>query len=194
MSFQFPNDVQGWLYAEEGQRLYELAQDKRVLELGSYCGLSTICLAQSACVVYAVDTFLATGTPHEHRGQDTFEIFQTNLVRYNLSAKVVSLRGRFAEVLPGLSERFDFIFVDGSHDYESVRQDIALVLPLLNCPGLLGFHDYGKPDLPGVKPAVDERFVVSEIVGSLAICYWGERCWFPASVRPTTERPTTCTF
>src|SRR5690606_30630361 len=46
--FRFPSDVQGWLSYREGKTLYDLARGKRVLEIGSYCGRSTICLAQSA--------------------------------------------------------------------------------------------------------------------------------------------------
>jgi len=48
--FIFPEDVEGWLWDKEGEELYKLAQRNKdlgvVVELGSYHGKSTICLAQ----------------------------------------------------------------------------------------------------------------------------------------------------
>src|SRR4029077_19607237 len=36
--FRFPYDIDGWLLPEEGKALADLAKDKSVLEIGSYCG------------------------------------------------------------------------------------------------------------------------------------------------------------
>lgn len=49
----------------------------------------------------------------------------------------------------------DMVFVDGAHDYEAVRDDIAAWKPVVKDGGLLVFHDYDKPICPKVKPAVD---------------------------------------
>src|SRR5258708_4656047 len=46
--FRFPEEVCGWLTDAEGRKLAELAADKRVLEIGSCEGRSTICMAQVA--------------------------------------------------------------------------------------------------------------------------------------------------
>lgn len=68
-----------------------------------------------------------------------------------------------AELFP--DNHFDFIFIDADHTYEGVRADIEAWRPKTR--NFMG-HDYGHPDFPGVKKAVDEFFVVKE---------FGNRVW-----------------
>lgn len=150
--FAFPRDVEGWLRYEEGKTLWRLAAGKRVLEVGSYFGLSTICLARDAESVLTVDPHDGRGTPIP---QPTFETLQKNLERHNVSDKVTTFIGTLAsDDFPG--GEFDFIFIDGAHDLESVRADIAAVLPMLAPGGLLAFHDYQSSNDPDVAVAVNE--------------------------------------
>jgi protein-L-isoaspartate O-methyltransferase len=73
----------------EGKALAEMARGKRVLEVGSYCGLSTVCMARTAKHVVSVD-------PHDGRG--TAESRGTpggvpgNLERYGVTDKVGTSR------------------------------------------------------------------------------------------------------
>lgn len=145
----FPYDVAGWLREAEGKKLAELAAEKRVLEIGSYCGLSTICMARTAAQVQAVDYFDGRGTPEP---QDTLEQFEKNLTRYGVRDKV-QIRHPAAS---HLIEECDLIFLDGAHDRESVQADIKKYLPFLSEGGLIAFHDYDEPCHPGVTEAVDE--------------------------------------
>ena len=50
---------------------------------------------------------------------------------------------------------FDMAWIDGGHDYETVKGDILSYSPLLKKGGLLSGHDYSKGH-PGVRQAVDE--------------------------------------
>lgn len=52
----------------------------------------------------------------------------------------------------------DFVFIDANHNYEYVKEDIALWWPKVKKGGVLSGHDYGQPVWPGVKKAVDEFF------------------------------------
>lgn len=169
--FRFPWDVDGWLRSEEGRELARLATGKRVLEIGSYLGLSTICLAQTAERVTAVDTFDGRGTSAP---DNTFEGFSRNLSAYGLTEKVSSYTG----TIQGLASRgqrscYDLIFIDGDHSREAVESDIATCLPLLAHGGLIAFHDYQSPHDPGVTEAVD-AFLASgaellSVTSSLAV-------------------------
>lgn len=49
----------------------------------------------------------------------------------------------------------DFVFIDASHDYESVTKDITNWFPKLKHGGLIGGHDYQHPP---VNNAVNDFF------------------------------------
>lgn len=49
----------------------------------------------------------------------------------------------------------DFVFLDGDHSEEGITADLAAWLPALRPKGLLGGHDYGDPNFPGVQRAVE---------------------------------------
>lgn len=160
-------DVPGWLTDDEGRLLSKLAQGRRVLEVGCYCGRSTVWLARTAREVYSVDTFDSSYCPT--RG-DTRAEFDRTVQRYGLAHKVTARRGNFEDLAPSLPGEFDLILVDASHDHASVARDIRLCLPLLALGGRMVFHDYGRPADPGVKMAVDEAFgPQTPKVGSLAV-------------------------
>lgn len=152
--FRFPHDVLGWLSFDEGKALWQLAKGKKVLEIGSYAGRSTICLAQSAESVVAVD-------PHDGRGtaapQNTLPLIEANLARYGVAENVViRTEPLVAAELAHVDDEFDVAFIDGAHDLESVQNDIACALCVLAPGGLIAFHDYGSGRDPGVKQAVNE--------------------------------------
>jgi precorrin-6B methylase 2 len=156
--FRFPHDIDGWLTEREGRSLYEIAKGKRVLEIGSYCGKSTICLAQSAEHVTSVD-------PHDSRGIDpnrcasrnTFEDLTANLNKYGVSDKVTARICTANEyVTQPVRGFFDVIFIDGAHDYDSVKSDIEDASLMLTDGGELVFHDYHSAADPDVTRAVDE--------------------------------------
>jgi hypothetical protein len=73
--------------------------------------------------------------------------------------------------------RFDFVFVDGDHTYNSVKADIEAWWPLVNNGGLLCGHDIDHPrdrrGLWGVRRAVEEHAAATgltfEVAGS---CWW----------------------
>jgi SAM-dependent methyltransferase len=165
--FVFPRDVEGWLSEKEGKALWRLARDKSVLEFGSYCGRSTVCMAQAASRVVSIDPFNGTATPQPG---DTFAKFQAALQAYGVSEKVLPLRATtdmaFSEVT-ATGDQFDLVFIDGAHDLDSVKFDLDFALQMLAPGGLIAFHDYrtysgefdGRWD-PGVTKAVDE-FVAS---------------------------------
>jgi len=130
----FPFDVRGWLTPAEGHALANLSVGKRVMEIGSYCGRSTICIARTAESVLAVDFFDGRATPEP--GDTSYE-FSTNLKKYGVASKVTT-----AHPDDAINGPFDLVFIDGNHDKEFVESDIAKALAILSPIGLLAFHDY----------------------------------------------------
>lgn len=61
-----------------------------------------------------------------------------------------------AETFPWwLKEKVDFVYVDGMHDYESVKDDLNTWWPLVSDQGIIAGHDFDDTH-PGVKKAVEE--------------------------------------
>ena len=148
----FPKDVRGWLTEEEGQALACLASGKKVLEIGSYCGRSTICMAQTAEHVHAVDTFDGRATPIPG---PTLDEFLDNLKKYNITNVTHSICTSME--VPDI-DPVDVVFIDGNHEPEFVRVDIITGRRLMKPDGLLVFHDYHQ--CWGVTKAVDELLAV----------------------------------
>lgn len=155
--FIFPFDVPGWLSFPEGEALWKLARGKSVLEIGSFCGRSTACLAQSAEHVTTVD-------PHDGRTPplcDSESILRDTLAKRELLHRVTIRKATFAEWRASANgDRFGLIFIDGNHEADAVADDIRRALPLLAEGGLLAFHDYREMSNPGVTLAVD-RFIAA---------------------------------
>jgi hypothetical protein len=157
--------IEGWLHYNEGATLAELARGRRVIEVGSYLGLSTVCLAREAKHVVAVDTFDGRGTP---RPRPCLDAFLANLERYGVRDRVTPVNPD-ADIPGG---PFDLAFIDGAHDRASVEADVRLVLPRLAPGGLVAFHDYGgeHADVTAVvDDLVAEGGVMVFVTESLAV-------------------------
>jgi hypothetical protein len=159
--FVFPSDVPGWLEPIEGHALAEVARNRTVLEIGSYAGRSTICMAQTALAVHAVD---------HHQGDagtgpaDTLAAFTENINRYGVAGKVFPYVGRSTEVqLNGTL--FDMAFIDGAHDELSVRTDLAVAMNRLKPGGVIAMHDWDYPAVQSAARMVFGRELLGETVG-----------------------------
>lgn len=52
----------------------------------------------------------------------------------------------------------DLVYIDASHSYENVKQDIELWFPKIKVGGIICGHDYDSINSPGVVRAVNEKF------------------------------------
>lgn len=162
-----PATVLSALTKLECQKLYDLALNKTVLELGSQYGGSTISMAKSAKVIHAVDW---------HKGDEnagflgnTAIEYLTNINEYKVEHKIVTHIGRFSDVLPLFREdSFDLVFVDGCHTEEATKECIELTKRRIKNNGIWAFHDYGV--FPGVQKAINDLMgPIDELVDTLAV-------------------------
>jgi MMP 1-O-methyltransferase len=151
-------DVPGWLSNEEGEALYELAQECTgkgvIVEIGSWKGKSTICLglgsrAGNAVRVFAVD-------PHaDYRHGE----FKDNIERAGIADLVTPVQGLSQQVADDFHEPIELLFVDGSHDEDDVREDFEKWVPKVVDRGTVAFHDTTWHDGP-------RKVVAEKIFGS----------------------------
>jgi MMP 1-O-methyltransferase len=182
------SDIEGWLTEDEARILYrhsaELGAHGPVLELGSFNGKSTVVLGLAAksvgSRVVAVDPHQGINywqgdiPPLPHLGGPSFESFQRNLEAAGVDDVVEALVMTSVEAFDVTKcyDPFSFVFVDGNHGYEHVRQDFDLWSQRLITGGIIAFHDAdGKiPGPPRVVAEVRERadFEPISLVGQLA--------------------------
>lgn len=146
--------IEGWLSTIEGNALRSLSIEKTCLEIGSYKGKSASYIASVANSLTCIDTFNADFTGQNQQG-GTLQDFKNNTKQFSNIVTVIGKSGDVYESIPDNS--YDMIFIDGMHDYDSVKEDIQKYLPKLKDKGKMCFHDYQK-DWPGVIQAVDEQF------------------------------------
>lgn len=151
------------LTAAETDRLCELAAGRRVLEVGSAYGYSTVAMALEGAHVTAVD-------PHVSMG--SYTTFCANVGVYGVQDRVEAVAAYSQDALPAFHEqgrRFDVAFVDGDHRRSGVSHDLEWALRLLAPGGTLACHDYGEITCPDVAEVLDEMFPdgPAELVDSL---------------------------
>ena len=52
-------------------------------------------------------------------------------------------------------QSLDFVFIDATHNFKCVNEDITAWLPKVKHGGFIGGHDYNDDRFPGVKQAVE---------------------------------------
>lgn len=168
-------DVPGWLTDEEGEALYELARRCEgrgvIVEIGSWKGKSTICLARGSRAgnsvrVYAVD-------PHaDYRFGD----FKANVERAGVGDLVTPIASLSQAAADDFDEPIELLFVDGSHEEHLVREDFAKWVPKVVDGGWVAFHD--TTWTPGPRRVVGELVYRSRsfkdvrfVIGSLTVAH-----------------------
>jgi predicted O-methyltransferase YrrM len=112
----------------------------RYFEIGTWRGESVANVADSAATCYTLDLpaadLQARGLPQEYISQQGF----FSLGRPN----IIHLKGNSASFdFASLGLKFDLVFIDGDHHYESVRSDTSKVFADLIHPGsIVVWHDY----------------------------------------------------
>lgn len=179
-------DLHGWMcetFAEMFRNglLKKSKNDKiRIIEVGSWKGLSTVTMAQECkhmgyknVDIIAVDTWLGAPEFWTWGLNDPTRRISLNAVNgypsvFYTFTKNVKARGHHdmirpfpissvqgAEVLKHYNMKADIIYVDASHEYEAVLQDIEKYWDILDKGGMIFGDDYTKY-WPGVIKAVDE--------------------------------------
>jgi predicted O-methyltransferase YrrM len=166
--------VKGFLADDEGLHLYRAALEASplgpCLEIGSYCGKSTVCIGtacrESGRVLFAIDHH--RGSEEQQPGEayfdpalfdpaagriDTFRPFRDTLSRAGLQETVVPIVCRSELAARAWTIPLGFVFIDGGHALDTVSADYRNWSPHLMPGGLLVFHDvFPDPSKGGQAP------------------------------------------
>ncbi|MFJ6753936.1 MULTISPECIES: class I SAM-dependent methyltransferase [unclassified Streptomyces] len=155
--------AKGFMPVREGLALYEAAAAAAglglpLLEVGTYCGRSTILLADAAR-----EAGVAAITVDHHRGSeeqqpgweyhdptvvdpeiglmDTLPTFRRTLHRAGLEDHVIAIVGRSPQVAAAWGGKLGFVFIDGGHTDEHAGGDYEGWAPHVAEGGTLVIHD-----------------------------------------------------
>ena len=192
----------GFMPADEGDALHDaaLAAGRDVpglsfLEVGSYCGRSTIWLGEAArlsgTVLFAVDHH--RGSEENQPGwewhdpalvdpavgkRDTLPFFRRAVHDAGLEDHVIAVVGQSPTVARPWTTPLSFLFIDGGHGVEPARLDYELWTPHVAIGGTLAIHDVFPDPADGGRPPYEQiylpavrsgRFVETSATRSLRI-------------------------
>lgn len=192
------HQIKGFLARDEAEALYACALAARdlgpCLEIGSYCGKSTVYLG-SACreagnVLFAVDHH--RGSEEHQRGEeyhdpelydaqaqrmDTFPFLRRSLDIFALQDTVIPVVTASQTLVKKWTAPLGLVFIDGGHSHAQALADCTRWSRHITPGGLLAVHDiFPDPAQGGQGPylalqAVLEQggFVWSDTVNSLGI-------------------------
>jgi hypothetical protein len=180
--------IEGWFDEDEGDLLIAAASraitslpaGSAVVEIGSFCGRSTVVLGSvvksigAESRVYAID-------PHDgvvgaadqglQSCQPTLDVFRRNIFESGLDRFVDTIQKHSTQV--AWDKPIALLLIDGLHDYQNVARDFHHFEQWVLPGGYVAFHDYADY-YPGVKRLVSEllatrRYLKVECIRSLFV-------------------------
>ena len=174
--------IKGFLDPREGQELYDrcLAAGELgpTLEIGSYCGKSTVYLGEACRLagrsLFAVDHH--RGSEEHQPGEfyhdpelfdsasglvDTFRLFRQTLREAGLEQVVV----------PIVAATLGMVFIDGGHSFEAAQADYDCWARHIRVGGILAIHDiFPNPNDGGQAPySIWQQAIASGLFEDLGV-------------------------
>lgn len=171
---EFLREIKGFMDEEEGSRLYDIALEASrlgpCLEIGSYCGKSSIYLG-TACkenngILFSIDHH--RGSEEQQPGEEYFDpdLFDAEIGRVDtLKAlrRTIETAGLEETVVPIVSRSdvaarlwetpLSLVFIDGGHSYETAYADYQCWAKHIIPNGYLLIHDiFLDPEKGGQAP------------------------------------------
>jgi len=192
--------ARGFMPADEGDGLWAAAAeaagavpDRPFLEIGSYCGKSSVWLGAAAqaagTVLFALDHHRGSeenqaGWEHHEADlvdadtgrMDTLPHFRRTVLDAGLEGAVVAVVGDSPTVARYWTTPLALLFIDGGHGAEPAHRDYERWAPHVAPGGTLCIHDVFLDPADGGRPpyeiylrALDDGFAERRAVGSLRV-------------------------
>ena len=192
--------ARGFMPTEEGDGLWDAGCEAAAavpgapfLEVGSYCGKSSIWLGGAArateTILFALDHH--RGSEENQAGwewhepdlvdpavglMDTLPIFRRTVFEAGLEGSVVAVVGDSPTGGRGWRTPLALLFIDGGHGTEPAHRDYELWTPHVAPGGTLCIHDVFPDPADGGRPpyeiylrALDDGFAERRAIGSLRV-------------------------
>ena len=172
--------VKGFLPQNEALALYNAAVSVEVkgplLEVGSYCGKSSVYLGYAAQSIgrglYALDHHRGSEENQEgwehHDPQlidnqkavmDTLPYFRDAIFTAGLEDVVIALVGQSGVIARNWTTPLSFLFIDGGHGEEPAKADFNGWVPKVKEGGILAIHDVFPNPNDGGRPPYEQIYL-----------------------------------
>lgn len=172
--FILDNSIKGFLAEDEACYLMSLVEQHyplgAVLEIGSYCGKSTVYIGE-ACKALGATLFSVDhhrGSEEHQYGEayhdtqlydeqlskmDSLPAFRRTLHLADLDSTVIPIIATSSNLAPHWTTPLSLVFVDGGHSYEAALHDCTVWSKKLVKGGVLAVHDlFELPEDGGQAP------------------------------------------
>ena len=149
--------------------LVKFFQPRVYFEIGTYLGYEILNIAVNTSDTTKLFTLdfdktsfqKANQIPHDRELTLAHFDNETNLAFMNsvYEKKITQLFGDSTQFdFTPFEQKVDFIYIDGGHDYHTVKSDTHNALKMLTQkdPGCITWHDFANPPLPDVKKFLEE--------------------------------------
>lgn len=175
--------ARGFMPENEGDALYEAAvlasravPGAPFIEVGSYCGRSTVWLGGAArqgnTTLFAVDHHFGSeenqpgwewhdeSLVDERTGRmDTLPFFRSTILDAGLADVVVTMVGDSPVIARHWTTPLAFLFIDGGHGVEPATLDYTLWTPHVAVGGTLAIHDVFENPADGGRPPYENIYL-----------------------------------
>jgi hypothetical protein len=148
--------------------LIQANNPKNLLEIGTFTGLTTLHMALNSSPeskVHTLDLSTLDSYPEEAIDPEDIKYISSAIKKNKYYTNTLSSHKIIAHEGNSLTYSFrhfteddsklDFIFIDGGHSYQVVKNDTEKSLKILKEDGILLWHDY-TPNCPGVFTYLNE--------------------------------------
>ncbi len=105
----------------------KIKQPKKILEIGTFTGYATLCLAEglkTSGKIYTID-----------KNEELIKIQNKYFSKSKYHKNIIQYTGDALEIIPKINSKFDLIFLDA--DKESYNKYLEIIIPKLNKKGIL---------------------------------------------------------
>ena len=96
--------------------------------------------------------------------QDPYTIEAVEELLKKFENNIHLIKGNSNKVLKKIDmSKINYVFLDGGHDYETVRNDLNNCIEVVNNNGTILCDDYDLSYAPGVKKAIDEFVQINDL-------------------------------
>ena len=105
----------------------KIKQPKKILEIGTFTGYATLCLAEgleTSGKIYTID-----------KNEELVKIQNKYFSKSKYHKNIIQYTGDAVEIIPKINSKFDLIFLDA--DKENYNKYLEIIIPKLNKKGIL---------------------------------------------------------